>query len=84
MLTNQAVLTFIKAEPFRPFRIHMASGRTHDIRHPEMIRLLKTYAIVFDNASESDEFPDRSETISLMLSKSISFIEPSTVENSAS
>ena len=35
MLTPQTVLGFVKAEPFRSFRIHLASGRTFDVRHPE-------------------------------------------------
>jgi hypothetical protein len=35
MITYQRVLDYVRAEPFRPFRIHMASGRTFDIRHPE-------------------------------------------------
>jgi len=31
-------LATCKAQPFRPFRIRMNSGRTFDIRHPEMVR----------------------------------------------
>ncbi len=42
MMTPQTVLGYVKAEPFRPFRIHMASGKTFDVRHPEMIKVLKS------------------------------------------
>ena len=31
MLSYQRVLDYVKAEPFRPFRIHMASGRNFDL-----------------------------------------------------
>ena len=31
MMTPKIVLDYIRAEPFRPFRIHMASGQTFDI-----------------------------------------------------
>ena len=25
----------IKKQPFRPVRLHMSNGRTHDVRHPD-------------------------------------------------
>ena len=39
MLTPLAVLDFVTAEPFRRFRLHIASGRTLEIGHPEMIKV---------------------------------------------
>ena len=47
MLTPQTVQGYVKAEPFRPFRLHLASGRTFDVRHPEMIKILKTGVPMF-------------------------------------
>lgn len=79
MLTNSTLQNYIKAEPFRPFRIHMASGKTFEVRHPEMIRLLKTYAVVFSSDDGSPEYPDRFDTISLMLADTISHLESSKV-----
>jgi hypothetical protein len=78
MLTAQTVLGFVRAAPFRPFRIHMASGRTYDIRHPEMIKVLKTYVLVFSSVGETFEIPDQSETVSLVLAESISYLETQT------
>jgi hypothetical protein len=37
MMTSRKVVEYVVAEPFRPFRIRMASGHSFDIRHPEMI-----------------------------------------------
>jgi len=72
MTTPQTVLGFIKAEPFRPFRFHMASGRTFDIRHPEMIKILKSNVLIFSSSNETSRFPDQFESVSLMLAESIS------------
>jgi hypothetical protein len=75
MITSQRVLDYVKAEPFRPFRIHLASGRTFDIRHPEMIKVLKNYILIFRSTSATPDIPDEAETVSLMLTESISDIE---------
>jgi hypothetical protein len=37
MMTFKKLGDSVTAEPFRPFRIKMASGQSFDIRHPEMI-----------------------------------------------
>ena len=79
MTTPQTLLIFVNAEPFRPFRLHLASGRTFDIRHPEMIRVLKSNALVFKSTGESMEIPDEWESVSLMLTESISHLEPQSV-----
>jgi len=47
MLTPPQVLTFVKAQPFRPFRLHMASGVSFDIRHPEMVKVGKSFLLDF-------------------------------------
>jgi hypothetical protein len=75
MMTPQTMLGYIKAEPFRPFRVHMASGRTFDVRHPEMIKVLKSYALVFKFDGENPELPDECESVSLMLAESVSHLE---------
>lgn len=75
MLTPQTVREYVKAEPFRPFRLHLASGRTFDVRHPEMIKILKSNILVFNPTGDSSEFPDEWESISLMLTESISHLE---------
>ena len=74
MTTPQAVLDYVKAVPFRPFRIHMASGKTYDVRHPEMIKILKSHVLIFSSAGDS-EFPEEFQSVSLMLAESISRTE---------
>ena len=75
MMTAQSVMGYVKAEPFRPFRLHMASGRTFDVRHPEMIKDLKSNILVFKATNEMAEIPDDWESVSLMLAESVSHLE---------
>jgi hypothetical protein len=75
MMTPQAILVYMKAEPFRAFRIHMDSGRTFEIRHPEMIKVLKSNALVFKSTGDTPEIPDERDSISLMLAESVSHLE---------
>lgn len=75
MMTPQTILGYVKAEPFRPFRIHLVSGRTLEVRHPELIKVLKSTWIVFKSSSEMLDLSDEWETASLLLVESISHID---------
>ncbi len=75
MMTPQNVRAYVKAQPFRPFRIHMASGRTFDVRHPAMVRVGRSNLLVFSFVGESPEVFDEWESVSLMLTESVSHLE---------
>jgi hypothetical protein len=75
MLSSQEVMRYVKAEPFRPFRIHMASGRTFDIRHPEMVRVGKASLVIFTFVSENPEIYDNWDTVGLLLIETISHLD---------
>jgi len=75
MLTAPHVLTYVKAQPFRPFRLHMASGKSFAVRHPEMVKVGKTFLLVFSFATEEFEIVEQWETVSLMLIEAISHLE---------
>jgi hypothetical protein len=75
MMTKQTIQGYVKAEPFRPFRLHLVSGRTFDIRHPELIKVLQSTLLVFKAASDSQDLTDEWETVSLMLIESIAHLE---------
>ena len=76
-MTPQEVLNYLQAQPFRPFRIRMNSGRTFDIRHPEMIRVGRRDLLIFTFVSDSPDVYDRWENVSLLLIESISPLEAS-------
>jgi hypothetical protein len=54
------LLEYVKAQPFRPFRIRVVSGTTFDIRHPELIRVGPSSCVIFftepDNLYAFDRF----------------------------
>jgi hypothetical protein len=41
------LLEWIHAVPFQPFRIYLNSGRTYEIRHPEMLRVGRSTVNIF-------------------------------------
>ena len=47
MKTMQEAMDEVFAEPFRPFRIHTASGQTFEVRHPEDVRLGRSIVAVY-------------------------------------
>jgi hypothetical protein len=75
MVPPNEILNYLRSQPFRPFQIRMAGGRTYDIRHPEMIRVGRNSLIVFTFVSDDPEIYDRWETVSLLLIESIAYPE---------
>ncbi len=75
MIAPAQLLTYIKAEPFRPFQFHVASGKTFDIRHPETVKVGKTFLLFFSLAEGETEVVDQWESVSLMLIESISHLD---------
>jgi hypothetical protein len=75
MIASSHLLTYVKAEPFRPFRLHMASDKTFDVRHPEMVKIGKNFFMAFSFSSREPELIEQWETVSLMLIESVSHID---------
>lgn len=71
------LLAWTRAVPFVPFRIRLNSGRTFDIRHPEMVRVGQSIVNVFTFAGEPADPYERMEMISLVLIESIEPLEVS-------
>jgi hypothetical protein len=76
-MTPREVLNYVQANPFRPFRIRMNSGRTFDIPHPEMVRVGTRDLLIFTFVSDAPEVYDRWENVSLLLIESLSPLEAS-------
>ena len=75
MVPPQDILGCLRAIPFRPFRIQMTSGKTFDIRHPEMVKVGRGSLIVFSFVSDDPEIYDRWDTVSLMLIENLTHME---------
>jgi hypothetical protein len=70
MLRADTLQTWVRTQPFRPFRIVMTSGTQYEIRHPEMIRVGKDF-FNFYYATPPDAPADRWETVSLLLIENV-------------
>ncbi len=69
------LLTWTRSSPFVPFRIRLNSGRTFEIRHPEMIRVGRSSVNVYTFAGEPTDPYERMEMLALVLIESIEPME---------
>jgi hypothetical protein len=69
------ILHWLRAQPFRPFRITMNSGRSYEIRHPEIVRVLRTSLIIF-TPTEKEEVYETGDMIGLVLIERIEPLNP--------
>jgi hypothetical protein len=76
-MTPREILNYRQAQPFRPFRIRMNSGRTFDIHHPKIVQVGQRDLLVFTFVSDSPDVYDRWENLSLLLVESLSPLEAS-------
>ncbi len=80
MMTYAKMGEYVSAEPFRPFRIKMASGQAFEIRHPEMIMVGRSSAKIYKSSDSEPDGPPFWQEISLMLTESLEPIELKTSE----
>lgn len=82
MMTNHRILNYVNAEPFHPFRINMASGKTYTIRHPEMVQVGRTTMSVFTWMSDNEEEAKAHEQeLSLILIESVEPLDASVTQD---
>lgn len=75
MMTYQRIGNYVTAEPFRPFRVNMASGQSFEIRHPEMVQVGRTTMTIFTYmADNGHEAKQREHEVSLLLIESVEAI----------
>ena len=41
------LMSYLKTQPFRPFRMVLNSGKTYDVRHPELVKVGRDFVVVF-------------------------------------
>ncbi len=69
------VLEWVRAKPFRPFRIILNSGHAYDIRHPEVIKVGRSTMHIYTYAGEPADPYGRAEMVGLLLIERIEAIE---------
>jgi hypothetical protein len=72
MMPVRDLLSQVFAEPFEPFRIVTASGRSFEVRHPEFVQVGRSTVTVYAPTEGSLDSPHRWEKVSMMLIESIS------------
>jgi len=75
MIPSNELNSYLKAKPFRPIRIHMASGETFDVRHPELVKVSRNTIVLFTPVVDDPDLFDRWQTISLMLMEHVSQLD---------
>ena len=69
------LIHWVRATPFAPFRIRLNSGRSFEIRHPEMLRVGRSSINVYSFVGEPVDPYERLEMVSLVLIESVEPIE---------
>ena len=61
------LLEVLRQRPFQPFRIHVSDGIIYEVRHPELVLVGRSKAVVFfpDPRRPPPAF-DKYETVSLL------------------
>lgn len=54
----------LRRRPFVPLRLHATDGRTYDVRHPDMVLLLRARVVLA--VAGSDGIPDGTEHLALV------------------
>jgi hypothetical protein len=71
MLPPSRIAEHVFAEPFRPLRIHTASGRTFEVRHPEFVKIGRNTLTIYTTPETDPNGPLQWEEVSLRLIESI-------------
>jgi hypothetical protein len=74
-MTAEAILSFVRATPFRPFRLGLADGGTLDAWRSDSVRVGIRDVMVFKFAADMPNVYDTWDNVGLALIKSISPIE---------
>jgi hypothetical protein len=80
----EALTELLRRQPFAPFRIHLTTGQTHDIRHPELLWVRRQCADVALDPDPKTGVIEHSERVSLLHMVRIEELEsakPSTKGN---
>ena len=70
----ETILAYVRAVPFRPFRLVMNSGKVFEVRHPEFLKVGKDFVLFFYATSPDDPI-DHWDTVSLLLIQTVEHID---------
>ncbi len=53
-MTTDAYRNLLRRQPFQPFRLVMSSGKSYEVRHPEMAMVLKNDILIGVNIQDGE------------------------------
>ena len=66
-MRSEDICGFLRRQPFQPFRLTLADGRTYEILHPNMAIVGRSFvAVGLAQAAEPDGIYDRVVTVDLV------------------
>ena len=68
------LMSYLKTQPFRPFRMVLNSGKTYDVRHPQLVKVGRDFVVVF-RATAPEAPVDSFDTVSLLLIEHVEHME---------
>ena len=60
------LLEFLRRRPFEPFRLNLSDGTTYDVRHPEMMMVGRSRALIGIAAAEQPFVFDKVDSVALL------------------
>jgi hypothetical protein len=79
-MTVQTFRKLLSERPFKPFRLVMSSGKTYEVRHPEMSLLTRNDILVGVDIAD-DGVPAEFDICSLLHVTSIEPLKPETADS---
>jgi hypothetical protein len=76
----EEVQQLLRARPFRPFRLHLSNGRSHEIRHPELVLAGRDTMFIGKPAADLPE--DAYDNFAIVTLLHINDVEPLPVPTS--
>lgn len=65
-MTHEELREFAKRQPFKPFRLHLTTGATYDIGHPDLIMVGRRSAVIGVSKKLDETIADRLFQIDLL------------------
>jgi hypothetical protein len=67
---------YIRRQPFRPFRVTLTDGRTYEVRHPEMLMIGRSSAVIgLPRPGDDEPVYDHHVTVSLLHIMQVELLE---------
>ena len=78
MMSSKEIAPLLHPNSFKRFRINMTSGKSYEIRHPEIAFLTRNYIVLFTPLVEDGLENELWAKLSLLLVESIETLESHT------